>query len=60
MSKEIVKTIYLIIAIISACAFVAGLVYCILGSDSPIKLIVPPILVFMLSFTLYNISQNKQ
>ena len=62
------KNIFLILSNISAFIFIAGLMCTILGDDSPvkfivngspIKLIVLPILVFIVSFLLYKKSKNE-
>ena len=65
--ETIKKNVFLILSNISAFIFIAGLMCTILGDDSPvkfivngspIKLIVPPILVFIVSFLLYRKSKN--
>lgn len=65
--EKIKRNIYLIISIISGFIFVAGLMCTIMGEDSPvkfiingssIKLIVPPLLIFIISFTLYMKSKK--
>ena len=65
--ETIKKNVLLIFSIISAFIFIAGLMCTVLGDDSPvkfivngspIKLIVPPILVFIVSFVLYIKSKN--
>lgn len=57
--ETIKKNVFLILSIISAFIFIAGLMCTVLGDDSPvkfivngspIKLIVPPILVFIVSY----------
>ena len=68
LKKETIKkNIFLILSIISAFIFIASLMCTILGDDSPvkfivngspIKLIVPPSLVFIASFVLYRKSKN--
>lgn len=61
------KNIFLTLSIISAFIFIAGLLCTILGEDSPVKfivnespvkLIVSPMLVFIVSFTLYRKSKK--
>ena len=61
------KNTFLILSNISAFIFIAGLMCTALGDDSPvkfivngspIKLIVPPLLVFVVSFILYRKSKN--
>ena len=65
--ETIKKNVLLIFSIISAFIFIAGLMCTVLGDDSPvkfivngspIKLIVPPLLVFVVSFILYRKSKN--
>ena len=65
--ETIKKNVLLILSIISAFIFIVGLMCTILGDDSPvkfivngspIKLIVPPLLVFVVSFILYRKSKN--
>ena len=65
--ETIKKNVFLILSNISAFILIAGLMCTILGDDSPvkfivngspIKLIVPPILVFIVSFLLYRKSKN--
>lgn len=70
--EKIKKNIYLTISVISGFVFIAGLMCTIMGEDSPvkfiingspIKLIVPPLLIFVISFKLYmkskkNIKEN--
>ena len=66
--EKIKKNIFLIVSIISAFIFIAGLMCTVLGDNSPvkfivngspIKLIVLPILVFIVSFLLYKKSKNE-
>lgn len=61
------KNIFLTISIISALIFIAGVMCTIMGDDSPvkfiinespIKLIVPPALIFFITFALYRNSKN--
>ena len=65
--EKMKKNIFLTLSIISAFIFVAGLMCTIMGDDSPvkfiinespIKLIVPQLLVFVVSFILYRKSKN--
>lgn len=65
--EKIKKNIYLTISIISGFIFVAGLMCTIMGENSPVKfmingspirLIVPPLLIFVISFTLYRKSKK--
>lgn len=65
--ETIKKNVFLILSNISAFIFIAGLMCTILGEDSPvkfivnghpIKLIIPPVLVFIISFILYRRSKN--
>ena len=68
LKKETIKkNIFLTLAIISAFIFIAGVMCTILGEDSPvkfivnespIKLVVPPALVFFVSFALYRNSKK--
>lgn len=61
------KNIFLTLSIISAFIFVAGVMCTIMGEDSPvkfivnespIKLVVPPALVFFVAFALYRNSKK--
>lgn len=63
------KNVFLTLAIISAFIFIAGLMYTIMGDDSPVKFIVNespvkmvvlPALVFMVTFTLYKKQRGQQ
>lgn len=65
--EKMKKNIFLTLSIISAFILIAGLMCTVLGDDSPvkfivngspIKLIVPPLLVFIVSFLLYKKSKN--
>lgn len=65
--EKIKKNIFLILSVISAFIFIAGVMCTIMGSDSPvkfivngspIKLVVPPALVFFVVFTLYKNSKK--
>ena len=65
--EKMKKNIFLTLSIISAFILIAGLMCTVLGDDSPvkfivngspIKLIVPPLLVFAVSFILYRKSKN--
>ncbi len=65
--EKIKKNIFLILSIISAFIFIAGLMCTIMEdsspvkfiiNESPVKLIVPPVLVFIVSFILYRKSKN--
>lgn len=65
--EKIKKNVFLTISIISAFMFVAGLMCTIFGdnspvkfiiNESPIKLIVPPTIVFLVSYALYRKSKN--
>lgn len=68
LKKETIKkNIFLILSIISAFVFIAGVMCTIMGENSPvkfiingspIKLIVPPMLVFFVSFALYRNSKK--
>lgn len=68
LKREIIKkNIYLTLSIISAFIFIAGVMCTIMGEDSPvqfiinespIKVIVPPMLVFLVTFTLYRNSKK--
>ncbi len=62
------KNLFLTLSIISAFIFIAGVMCTIMGSDSPvkfivngspIKLVVPPALVFFTTFTLYRNSKKR-
>lgn len=63
MFKLKYKKIYLVLSCISAFIFIAGVMCTIMGdkspvkfiiNNSPIKLIVPPLIVFLITFTLYK------
>ena len=65
--ETIKKNILLIISNISAFIFIAGLMCTILGDKSPVKfiingsptkLIIPPALIFVISFILYRKSKK--
>ena len=62
--EKMKKNIFLTLSIISAFILIAGLMCTVLGDDSPvkfispIKLIVPPLLVFVVSFILYRKSKD--
>ena len=68
LKKETLKkNIFLTLSIISAFIFIAGVMCTIMGEDStvkfivnesPIKLVVPPALVFFVTFALYRISKK--
>lgn len=68
LKKETIKkNIFLILSIISAFIFVAGVMCSIMGdsspvkfivNESPVKLVVPPALVFFIAFTLYRNSKK--
>ena len=70
LKREKVKNnIFLTLSIISAFIFIAGVMYTIMGEDSPvkfivnespIKLVVPPVLVFFVTFSLYRNSKKIQ
>lgn len=66
--EKIKKNLFLILSIISAFIFIAGVMCTIMGSDSPvkfivnespIKLVVPPVLVFFITFALYRNSKKR-
>lgn len=65
--EKIKKNIFLTLSIISVFIFVAGLLCTIMGdnspvkfivNESPVKLIVPPLLVFIISIVLYRKSKK--
>jgi len=65
--EKIKKNIFLTISIISAFVFIAGLMCTVMGdsspvkfiiNESPVKLIVPPALVFFAALTLYRNSKK--
>lgn len=68
LKKETIKkNIFLTLSIISAFIFIAGVMCTIMGEDSPVKfiinespvkIIVPPALVFFITFALYRNSKN--
>lgn len=68
LKKETLKkNIYLVLSIISTFIFIAGVLCTVLGDDSPVKfiinespvkIIVPPMLAFFVTFSLYRNSKN--
>lgn len=68
LKKETIKkNIFLTLSIISAFIFIAGVMCTIMGEDSPVKfiinespvkIIVPPALVFFITFALYRNSKK--
>ena len=65
--EKIKKNIFLVLSILSAFVFIAGVMCTIIGEDSPvkviinespIKLVVPPALVFFVTFALYRNSKK--
>lgn len=68
LKKEIrKKNVFLTFTIISAFIFVAGVICTIMGdsspvkfiiNESPVKLVIPPALVFFVTFTLYRNSKK--
>lgn len=65
--ETIKKNIFLFLSLLSGFIFVAGVMCTVLGSNSPVKLIingspvkliVPPALIFVLMFTLYKNSKK--
>lgn len=65
--ETIKKNIFLTLSIISAFIFIAGVMCTIMGEDSPVKfivnespvkLVVPPALVFFVTFALYRNSKK--
>lgn len=65
--EKIKKNTFLVLSIISAFIFIAGVMCTIMGEDSPvqfivnespIKLVVPPALVFFITFALYRNSKK--
>jgi len=65
--EKVKKNIFLTLSIISAFIFIAGVMCTIMGEDSPvkfiinespIKLVVPPVLVFFVIFSLYRNSKK--
>lgn len=66
--EKIKKNVFLILSILSAFVFIAGVMCTIMGNDSPVKfiinespvkVIVPPALVFLITFSLYKNSKKK-
>lgn len=66
--EKLKKNIYLILSFIFAFIFIAGIMCTIMGEDSPVKfiinespvkIIVPPVLLFIVTFTLFRKSQKK-
>lgn len=65
--EKVKKNIFLTLSIISAFIFIAGIMCTIMGEDSPvkfiinespIKLVVPSVLVFFVTFSLYRNSKK--
>lgn len=65
--EKIKKNIFLTLSIISAFIFIAGIMCSVMGdaspvkfiiNESPIKLVVPPALVFFITFALYRNSKK--
>ena len=65
--EKVKKNIFLTLSIIFAFIFIAGIMCTIMGEDSPvkfiinespIKLVVPPVLVFFVTFSLYRNSKK--
>ncbi len=65
--EKIKKNIFLTLSIISAFVFIAGVMCTIMGenspvkfiiNESPIKLVVPPALIFFVMFALYRNSKK--
>ena len=65
--EKVKKNIFLTLSIISAFIFIAGVMCTIMGEDSPvkfiinespIKLVVPPVLVYFVTFSLYRNSKK--
>lgn len=65
--ERIKKNIFLTLSIISAFVFIAGVMCTIMGEDSPVKfivnespieLVVPPALIFFITFALYRNSKK--
>lgn len=66
--EKLKKNIYLVLSFIFAFIFIAGIMCTIIGEDSPvkfiinespIKIIVPPVLLFIVTFTLFRKSQKR-
>lgn len=66
--EKIKKNLFLVLSMISAFIFVAGVMCTIMGEDSPVKFIVnespikligPPVLVFLVTFALYRKSKKR-
>jgi len=65
--EKMKKNIFLTLSIISAFIFIAGVMCTIMGEDSPvqfivnespIKLVVPPALIFFVTYSLYRNSKK--
>lgn len=56
--EKVKKNIFLTLSIISAFIFIVGVMCTIMGEDSPIKLVVPPVLVYFVTFSLYRNSKK--
>lgn len=66
--EKLKKNMCLVLSVIFAFIFIAGIVCTVMGEDSPvkfiinespIKIIVPPVLLFIVTFTLFRNSQKK-
>lgn len=66
--EKMKKNIYLVLSFIFAFIFIAGIMCTIMGeaspvkfiiNGSPVKIIVPPVLLFIVTFTLFRKSQKK-
>lgn len=65
--EKIKKNIFLVLSILSAFIFIAGVMYTIMGdsspvkfiiNESPVKIVVLPALVFFVTFALYRNSKK--
>lgn len=66
--EKMMKNLFFVLSVLSAFLFLAGVMCTIMGSDSPvkfivnespIKLVVPPALVFLVTFSLYRKRKKK-
>lgn len=65
--EKIKKNIFLALSVVSAFIFIAGIMCTVMGdnspvkfivNDSPVKLIVPPVLIFFITYALYRNSKR--
>lgn len=66
--EKLKKNVFLVLSIVSAFIFIAGLMCSVMGesspvkfiiNESPVKLVVPPVLIFFVMFALYRNSKKR-